>query len=81
MFTIKALRKDGYTAFCGEIYSLTHNADGSVTFQIIPKASNQAEGYPVTIGPSEGYANIVYVENAAGKTIDTIRFPYLANEE
>ncbi|MHA2068781.1 MAG: hypothetical protein ACXABY_30830 [Candidatus Thorarchaeota archaeon] len=73
MFTIKVIRANGCTVYGAEMYHYEWDKN-KVTITITPRASKQAESYPVTVGSALGFKTVIYFENSAGKTIDTIRF-------
>ena len=75
MFTIKVIRQDTQTAYCCEIYHIKWEKNHIVEFDITPRASAERESYKVRVAPRADFQVAIYIENANGKTIETIRLP------
>jgi hypothetical protein len=73
MFTIKVVRKGGYTAYCCEIYAVVYEDDGNqITLHITP-SEEKHNTYPVSLYRKRDKGTTVYIENPHGKTIDTLK--------
>ncbi len=81
MFTIKVVRKDSQTAYCGEIYHIEWKENQVVELDITPRASSGRESYKVRVAPVADCHVAIYIENSTGKTIETIRLPKVKAED
>ena len=71
MFTIKIIKENGYEAYSCDGYRLSHEQWDTgkkfVALHLKPKAP--CPGFDIEVYKPD----VIYIENAQGKTIDTIR--------